>query len=60
MMCETRDMGIKWPLWHTLIFEGDRSIDMRYVCPKDVKNMLLEQARTSAGRSGQQSMNMMN
>ena len=31
--------------WHTLIFEGDRSIDMRYVCPKDVKKMLLQQAR---------------
>ena len=36
-MCETRDLGIKWLFWHTLMFEGDRSIDMRYVCPKDVK-----------------------
>ena len=27
-------------------FEGDRRIDMRYVCPKDVKKMLLQQART--------------
>ena len=40
-MCETHDLGVKWPLWHTLIFEGDRSIDMRCVCPKDVKKMLL-------------------
>ena len=23
VMCETRDLGIKWPPWHTLIFEGE-------------------------------------
>ena len=23
VMCETRDLGIKWPYWHTLICEGD-------------------------------------
>ena len=45
-MCETRDAGIKWPHWYTLIIEGDRTIDMRYVCPKDVKKMLLQEART--------------
>ena len=45
-MCETRDLGIKWPHGHTLIFEGDRRLDMRHVCPKDVKEMLLQQART--------------
>ena len=45
-MCETRDLGIKWRHWHTLIFEGDRIIDMRYVCPKDEKKMLLQQTRT--------------
>ena len=47
VMCETRDLGIKWPHWYTLIFKGDRNVDMRYVCPKDVKNMLLQQARTA-------------
>ena len=46
VMCETRDLGIKWPHWHTLIFDGDGRVDMRYVCPKDVKKMLLQQART--------------
>ena len=46
VMCETRDLGVKWPHWHTLIFEGDRNIDMRFVCPEDVKKMLLQQART--------------
>ena len=43
-MCETRDLGIKWPHWHALIFEGEARIDMRYVCPKDVKKMLVQQA----------------
>ena len=38
-MCETRDLGIKWPHWHTLMCEGDRNIDMRYVCLKDAKKM---------------------
>ena len=28
-----------------MIFEGDRSIDMKHVCPQGVKNMLLQQAR---------------
>ena len=31
--------------WRTLIVEGDRSIDTGYVCPLDVKKMLLQQAR---------------
>ena len=45
-MCETRDLGIKWPYWHTSIFEGDRKVHMRYVCPTDVMKMLLQQAQT--------------
>ena len=40
-----KDLCIKWPHWHTLIFEGDRRIGMRYVCPKDANKMLLQQAR---------------
>ena len=40
VMCETRDLGI-------LIFEGQVAVDMRYVCPKDVKKMLLKQARST-------------
>ena len=43
VMCETRDLGIKWPHWHNLIVEGEVRIDMRHVCPKDVKKMLLQQ-----------------
>ena len=46
-MCETRDLGTKWSQWHILIFEGQVRVDMRYVCPKDVKKMLLKQARSA-------------
>ena len=28
VMCETRDLGIKLPYWHTLIFGNDIKIDM--------------------------------
>ena len=44
VMCETRDLGIKWPYWHTLIFGNDTKIDMQFVCPKDVKKMLVQTA----------------
>ena len=46
VMCETRDLGIKWPQWHALICEGEVRTDTRYVCPKDVESMLLQQARS--------------
>ena len=38
VMCESRDLGIEWPQWHTLVLEGDGRIDMRYVperCEED-------------------------
>ena len=44
-MRETRDLGIKWPQWHTLLFEGQVAVDMRVVCPQDAKKMLLKRAR---------------
>ena len=36
VMCETSHLGIKWPFWHTLTLEGDRSIvqQARNVCWK--------------------------
>ena len=34
---ETRDLGIKWPQWHTLLFEEQVA-----VCPQDGKKMLLK------------------
>ena len=42
-MSETRDLDIKWPQWHTLLFEGQVAVDMRVVCPRDVKKMLVKQ-----------------
>ena len=38
--------GIKWPYWHTLAFSDETRIDMRYVCPSDVKKMLIQRARS--------------
>ena len=47
VMCETCDLGIKWPQCHTLLFEEQGWVDMRYVWPRDVKKMLLKQARSA-------------
>ena len=46
VMCETRDMGPRWPHWHKLVFRGETRIDMWYVCPRDVKKMLVQRARS--------------
>ena len=40
-LCETRDFGIMWPQWHSLLFEGQGSVDMRLVRPREMKKMLL-------------------
>ena len=45
-MCETRDLGVKWPRRHTVIFSNETRIDMRFVCPRDVKKMLVQTARS--------------
>ena len=44
-MCETLDRGIMWQQWHTLMFEEQVKVDMRVVCPQDVRMMLLKHAR---------------
>ena len=46
VMCETLDLDVMWPQWHTLLVEGQVAVDMRVVCPQDVKKMLLKQATT--------------
>ena len=46
VMCETRDLGRKWPYWHTLILDDETRIDMRFVSPRDVKKMLVQRARS--------------
>ena len=48
--CHVRDSGLgaySVPQWHTLTFEGQVRVDMRYVCPKDAKEMLVKQARSA-------------
>ena len=35
VMRETRDLGIQWPLWCTLLFEVQVAVDMRVVCEED-------------------------
>ena len=45
-MCETRDLSIKRPHWHTLIFSDETKIDMKFVRPRDVKKMLVQRARS--------------
>ena len=42
---ETSDLAIKWPQWRFLLLDALVAVDMRVVCPKDVKNMLLKQSR---------------
>ena len=37
LSCETRDLGIKWPQRHTLMFEGRETVDRRAICPAGVK-----------------------
>ena len=46
VMCETRDLGVKRPCWHTLVFSSEITTDMRFVCPKDVRKMLVQRARS--------------
>ena len=46
VMCETRDQGMKWPYWHTLVFSNEITIDMRLACPKDVRKMRVQWARS--------------
>ena len=31
--CETRDLGIKWPQWDTLLCEGQVAVDVRVALP---------------------------
>ena len=40
-MCETRHHGFRWPQRHTLMFSDEiRALEMRWVCPNDVKKKL--------------------
>ena len=59
VMCETRDLGIKWPHLHTLVFNDETRIQMRFECPKGTfKRCWCSGPDQCIGRSGQQSMSM--
>ena len=45
-MCETRGLGIKWPCWHTSVLGDEIKMDVRYVCRKYVKEMLVQKSRS--------------
>ena len=45
VLCETRDLGIKWLQRHTLAFEEQTEVDVRTVCPQDARQVKLKQAR---------------
>ena len=45
-MCGTRNLGIKWKYWHTLVCSSEITIDMRFVCPRDGRKMLVKRARS--------------
>ena len=59
VMCETRDLGIKWPCLHTLVHGDKIKIDMRYVSKgrqKDADTYRWPDQCT--GRRGKPSTNM--
>ena len=45
VMHETRALGIRWPQWHALMYEEQVTVDMRVVCPQNVSQVPLKQAR---------------
>ena len=57
-----KDLGIKWPHWHTLIFSDETIIDMRSVCKKKktFKRCRCRGPDRFIGRCGQQTTSMNN
>ena len=37
VLCETCALGMKWPHWHHLPFDGQVAVDVRVICPHGVK-----------------------
>ena len=50
VFCETRDLGVNWPQWHTLTFERQVRVDMRGRLSEGCEEMLLGQARSTYRR----------
>ena len=45
-MCGTRDLGITWPQWHPLLFQGQMVVDKSGLRAGREEKMLLKQAGT--------------
>ena len=54
VMCETRDLGIKWPMWHTLMSEGQVAVG------REKDEWFVRKPGWSAGRDRQQSTSVKN
>ena len=52
LLCAGPDSGITWPQWHTLMFDGQETGDMRSVCPQNVKEMLLKTSQNGLLEKG--------
>ena len=39
VVCETKDLGTGFPIWHALLSEEGAVEDLQVVCPQDVKDM---------------------
>ena len=55
VICETHDLGFKWPHWHTLVFSDETRIDMPNRCEK---RCWCKGPVQSTGKSVQQSTSM--
>ena len=45
VVCETRDLGIRFPSWHVHLFEDGIIVDMKVAYTQDMKNMPRRQAK---------------
>ena len=57
---ETRDLGIKWPQWHTQVFDEKAAVDMREVCPQDVVKQVVDTTVQCGETSGDRTSDNVN
>ena len=60
VVCATRDSGIGFPSWHALLFEEGVIVDVKAVCPQDVKNMVKRLAKQLQRKGGAPSVRVKN
>ena len=58
-MCETRDLGIRWPQWHTLMFSDEIKVETEVgMFKRCLKRCWCRGPDQCTGKSGQQSASM--